>query len=82
MVAKSTICLRLNEVAAEDKLYQLKRTLGSIGAAIPASSWTTSMTKVAWAVKWVRKGLMPIPPKLNFSNAVSFEPGMAFVFSD
>eukprot|EP00959_Pyramimonas_sp_CCMP1952_P054475 1138975-Pyramimonas_sp.AAC.1 len=51
------------------------------GALLPASSWATSESEVAWGVKWSRKGLMPVAPRVVLVRSVTLPPASALVFS-
>ena len=48
---------------------------------VPAKTWNTSDTMLAWSVQWRAKGLMPIRPQVVFKRAGALPAGRALTLS-
>ena len=46
-----------------------------IAGAVPVHSWNTEVTTIVWVVKWSKKGLMPVAPRVMLTQEAEIEVG-------
>lgn len=71
---------RLQAQASEDG-DGVKMLQSTIGSAVPTKVWESFVTKVAWCVKWCKKGILPVAPRVLASCTVEVPAGHSLFLS-
>ena len=72
---------RVQAIQLEADAASIKGNMSTIGSTIPVHQWISDRMKIRWQVKWMKKGLMPVCPKVILTFNAEIDVGMAVMLS-
>jgi hypothetical protein len=82
LTVRHHVLFRPNKVVAREGGEEgLQVQQGSFGTVLPLAKWTTAGTRLVWCVKWSKKGIQPVAPRVVTTSALEIAAGKAAVLS-